>query len=253
MGAPTKLVRKTTLVPQDSNHLPVYTLTFQIPRDHKFSGRAQPLQNVRIDMGDVVKMVIPNYKPKSYSMSALREEEGEFDVTLKVYPNGRASGYLDRLKVGSVTNAFGMRSGRTRNPGRFFGAVAYGVGITEILPVAAAELAKGDAEKVVVLWANRTMGDTFWHDRIKHLEEKYGDRFEMVYILSREDPPPRMLQGRINPTVLQSVFEPRLAEAKIDRKDARFLAVGTKEMIYETGQMFGSIGFPMSRHELLPK
>ena len=70
---------------------------------------------VRLDMGDVVKMVIPNYKPKSYSISALRRDE--FDVTLKVYPDGRASGFLDRLTVGDQVQSFGMSAGRLYNPG----------------------------------------------------------------------------------------------------------------------------------------
>ena len=38
---------------------------------------------VRIDHGDVVKVIIPDYKPKSYSMSCKRANE--FDITVKVY------------------------------------------------------------------------------------------------------------------------------------------------------------------------
>merc|ERR1719414_2424611 len=100
-------------------------------------------------------------------MSALRLTENEFDITFKVYPNGRASGFLNRLEIGDYINTFGLRKGRTRNPGKFFGGVAYGVGITEILPVAEAELEKGDAEKVVVLWASRTLADTFWYEKVE--------------------------------------------------------------------------------------
>merc|ERR1712176_702004 len=100
----------------------------------------------RLELGDVVKMVIPNYKPKSYSMSALREDE--FDVTLKVYPNGRASGFLDRLEIGQSINSFGLTKGKTRNVGDYVGVIAYGVGITEGLPVARAELEKDDAKTV---------------------------------------------------------------------------------------------------------
>jgi hypothetical protein len=98
-GVPTKLIKKITLVEESPDHLPIHTLTFEIPRGAKFTGFAQPHSEVRLDMGDVVKMVIPNYKSKSYSMSALRDNE--FDVTFKVYPNGRASGFLDRLEIHS--------------------------------------------------------------------------------------------------------------------------------------------------------
>ena len=48
---------------------------------------------------------------------------------------------------------------------KYVGVVTYGVGITEALPVAEAELKKGDADSVRLLCASRTMADTFWHDR----------------------------------------------------------------------------------------
>lgn len=261
-GVPTKLIRKTLLVERGVDRLPVYTLTFEIPRGHSFSGRAQPLENVRIDFGEVVKMVIPNYKPKSYSMSALRESENEFDVTLKIYPNGRASGHLDRLQIGESVHAFGLKNSKVRNPGKFFGGIAYGVGITEILPVARFELEKGDAERVVVFWASRTLADTFWHDQIKELKEKYKEKFEIVYIFSREKTetteqthlPTGALHGRIDSSVLKQVFEPRLClteTSKLERHEARFLVIGTKAMMRMTEAMLSEIGFPFHKHALL--
>ena len=263
-GVPTTLIRKITLVQpacpinteayNTSSRLAVHTLTFEIPKGHEFSGRACGHDDIRLDYGDVIKMVIPNYKPKSYSLSAIRHDQNEMDVTIKVYPNGRASGFLDRLNIGDSINSFGMQSGRSRNPGKFLGLVAYGVGITEILPVAEAELEKGDAEKVVVLWASRTSDDLFWTDKVKELEEMFPEKFEMVYIFSREESTDEtIMKGRIDPLVLQNVFEPKMEKANIDHKDARFQAVGTKEMIALTGTMLTKIGFPMPSHELLPK
>jgi len=259
-GVPTKLIRKEMLVSASGGNsldrLPVYTLTFEIPSGGEFSGRVQPFENVRIDMGEVVKMVIPNYKPKSYSMSALRASQKEFDVTVKIYPNGRASGHLDRLQIGDTTHAFGMRNlTRVRNPGSFFGGIAYGVAITEILPVARAELEKGDSAKVVVLWASRTRKDLFWKDQIKELEEQYGkERFEMVYIFSREEDEveeERVLYGRINKEVLREVFETRLlGEEGLNREDARFLVIGTKPMMRMTEGLLGEVGYPFSQHAL---
>jgi len=263
-GVPTKLIRKTTLVQPsvpinseeyiNAKHLAVHTLTFEIPQGHTFSGMAIPHNDIRIDLGDVVKMVIPGYKPKSYSLSAIRPEENEMDVTIKVYPNGRASGFLDRLKVGETINSFGMSARKSRNSGKFFGGIAYGVGITEILPVAEYELKKGDAEKVVVLWASRTSEDTFWHEKINQLEQEYPNKFEIVQIYSREESPDAaVLKGRIDPIILQEVFEPRMNEANINKEDARFLAVGTKAMISLTGTMLTKIGYPMPQHSLLKK
>jgi len=244
VGVPTQLVKKKTLVASGPNHLPVHTLTFSIPKEATFTGRAKSHSEVRIDLGDVVKMVIPNYKPKSYSMSALREEE--FDITFKVYPNGRASGYLDRLKVGDEINTFGISAKRVRNPGAYVGIIAYGVGITEGLPIAKEELEKDDAQKVVLLWASRTFNDTFWHDEIVSLVKQYPQKFKIVYIYSREERE-GCLRGRINPEVLQEVFQPT------NKDEARFLSVGTKDMMRMTDGYLASIGYHIPKHVLIPK
>ena len=249
VGVPTKLLKKQTLVKADPKvgRLAVHTLTFEIPpKNATFTGRAKSPSEIRIDLGDVVKMVIPNYKPKSYSVSALRENE--FDVTFKAY-NGRASGYLDRLKVGDVTNTFGLSAGRIRNPGKNVGIIAYGVGITEALPVAQAELEKyDDANEVVLLWASRTSDDTFWHDGIEKLKAKYPTKFKVVHILSREDRRDEgALYGRITPDILKQVFQPT------NRNEARFLSVGTKAMMRMTDDMLSEIGYDMPRNALLPK
>ena len=123
-GRPATVLRKVTHVEAyaETGQLPVHTVTFSRPSS---------LDGLRIDHGDVVKVVIPDFKPKSYSMSA--EREGEFDITFKVYPNGRCSGYLDRLQVGDEVSVF-KRGSKSRNPGSHVGLVAFGVGITEILP-----------------------------------------------------------------------------------------------------------------------
>jgi NAD(P)H-flavin reductase len=248
-GAPTKLIKRKTIIEADGpNRLPVHTLTFAIPNkeDYRasFTGRTKHHSELSIDLADIVKMVIPNYKSKSYSMSMLREHE--FDLTLKVYPNGRASGYLDRMRVGDELNTFGLSGGRIRNPGAYVGIVVYGVGITEGLPVARAELEKGDAKQVVLLWASRTKDDTFWHDEIASLQKEYPKMFKMVNIFSREDRE-GSLHGRVNPAILKQVFQPTNAE------EARFLSVGTKEMMQMTDGYFAEINYKMPKHALIPK
>jgi NAD(P)H-flavin reductase len=250
-GVPTILLKKTSIITadQESGRLPVYTLTFAIPTedpDGALWGPAVIHSEARLDMGDVVKMVIPGYKPKSYSISELRDNE--FDVTFKVYPNGRASGYLDRLTVGGdpVVYSFAKHAARRRNSGSYVGIIVFGVGITEGLPVAKAELEKGDAQKVVLLWASRTMEDTFWHDQLQRLKETYSTKFELVYLLSRQEKD-GCLHGRISPQILEQVFQPP------NKEEARFMSVGTKEMMRIADDMLTSIGYPMPEQHLLPK
>eukprot|EP00548_Thalassiothrix_antarctica_P014734 CAMPEP_0194177662 /NCGR_PEP_ID=MMETSP0154-20130528/11380_1 /TAXON_ID=1049557 /ORGANISM="Thalassiothrix antarctica, Strain L6-D1" /LENGTH=289 /DNA_ID=CAMNT_0038892307 /DNA_START=107 /DNA_END=973 /DNA_ORIENTATION=+ len=273
IGVPTKLVQKTTLVPGTATveafnsdsilTLPVYTLTFEIPCDeYAFTGKAKRHDRLRIDLGDIVKMVIPGYKPKSYSMSALRLQggdeskdencTGEFDVTFKVYPNGRASGYLDSLRVGDEISSFGLHKNKIRHKpldsSSIVGLVAYGVGITEAWPIAKAELDdyNNNESKVVLLWSSRTTKDTFWNDEISEYQQKYPNKFVLVQIFSREKVH-GCLYGRINLDVLRKVFK----EDNEADDGSRFLSVGTKPMMAMTDRMLEEIGFPIPKHALL--
>ena len=65
--------------------------------------------------------------------------------------------------------------------------VAFGVGITEALPMAEAELGKPEAESVRLLWCSKTRPDTFWLDRAAALAAAHAPgRFEMVETFTRE-------------------------------------------------------------------
>lgn len=208
---------------------------------------------VRIDCGDVVKIVIPNFKPKSYSMSA--ERPGEFDVTYKFYPSGRCSGYLNDLKIGDTINVFRLGS-RQRRPGSHVGLIAYGVGITEALPIAAAELAKSEAAHLRLCWASKTHGDMFWHNDIQALLDAYPKRFSVEIIVSRERHEGSR-HGRLSPMLLAEIFDGAWGTAAdgpnaAQRDGVRFLTVGTKPMMRETESMLRQIGyFVPGQHALL--
>lgn len=140
---------------------------------------------------------------------------------------------------------------KSRNPGRFVGIVAFGVGITEALPVAEAEIEQGDAEMVKLLWASRTLADTFWEQRIGALEA--SGKFELVHLFSRETRA-GALHGRVSTQVLKEVFGPSAWPTSNNdtcAADIRFLAVGTKEMMKDAQAMLAEIGYSMPEHALL--
>jgi len=241
-----KLIRKVTVVagevPKEGASrwtLPVYTLTFENPGQDK----TMPSLGCRIDRGDVVKVLIPGYKPKSYSMSAARP--GEFDLTVKVYPGGKCSGYLDSVKVGETVEVFAKGKKERRPGGSHVGLVAFGVGITEALPIAAAELQKG-VHEVHLLWAARTYADMFWHDEIAELQAAH-EAFKVTRILSREDRE-GCLRGRVEARVLEDVFGSWKGNPQ-----ARFLTVGTKEMMRQAEATLTRVGFPWPDCALLAK
>jgi len=223
-----------------------------------------------MDHGDIVKVCVPEgYKShlkngnhynhsvwpqaQSYSMSA--ERPGEFDITFKVYPGGHCSGYLDSVQVGETVEVFPRSRKKQRRPGKYVGVIAYGVGIVEAFPIAKAELEKHDAEHVKLLWASKTIGDTFWQEHFSAACQRYPGRFSMATILSSEQQE-GFLHGRINGQTLSDVFDAswRTAhgeENEADRDRVRFLVVGAKKMVDDTDMMLRKLGYHWMRHSLL--
>ena len=154
--------------------------------------------------------------------------------------------YLHSLAIGDEIQCF-PKGAKKRNAGARVGLVAFGVGITEALPVAAAELEKREAETVKLVWASKTWADTFWHDEIERLLAARGDRFEVTYILSREDRD-GCRRGRVDSKVLAEEFA-----FPGDVAGFRFLSVGTKQMMKEFDAMIQSLGYEYPAHKLFVK
>ena len=151
-GVPTTLLRKTPLVTAAQDRLPVYTLTFAIPSsDDKITpgGKAQPHADIALDLGDVVKMVIPGYKPKSYSVSALRDDE--FDVTdCGVHLSAED---FNELTDKEETILIDMRNHYESEVGHFEGAICPDVDtFRDSLPIIEEDLKEHKEDKNLVMY-----------------------------------------------------------------------------------------------------
>merc|ERR1711865_144653 len=244
-AAPATVVNKSTLVSGNSQgSLPVHTLTLALP--------AGVHLGARVDLGDVLKVVVPGWKPMDYSISAEDPKANTFDITFKVYPGGRTSErYLNKLRVGDSAQVFCMGPfERSAGPVTHVGVIALGVGITEALPIAHAELLRGDTKRVTLLWASRTRDDTFWEDRLEQMAAEHGERFKFVQIFSQEQQE-GALRGRINTDVLKHVFLQDWFPDQAYWKGVRFLTVGTEQMKDDVHAMLEVLGYSMPAHSLL--
>lgn len=129
----------------------------------------------------------------------------------------------------------------------YLGLISFGIGITEIAPVAMSELLDDRVKKVTILWANKFWSDAAWvwkgaaagqTDDVVHRffseQGKYGSRLQIRHILSREERTEACFHGRINPDVLRQAF----LETDTPKQNIKFLAVGTAQMIDDTyGQL----------------
>ena len=75
--------------------------------------------------------------------------------------------------------------------------VAAGSGITPMLSIAATVLANPDAH-VTLLYGNRTSGSVMFTEELSDLKNRYGPRFQMVHVLSREPRDVELFSGRLD-------------------------------------------------------
>eukprot|EP00450_Noctiluca_scintillans_P009091 CAMPEP_0194493520 /NCGR_PEP_ID=MMETSP0253-20130528/11708_1 /TAXON_ID=2966 /ORGANISM="Noctiluca scintillans" /LENGTH=300 /DNA_ID=CAMNT_0039334517 /DNA_START=39 /DNA_END=941 /DNA_ORIENTATION=- len=234
---------------------PVWRVTFDLHRPEAVLG-------VNLGLGEHVKIALPDgwlcpqskkgTKPRSYSPTSDPLRPGSFDLTVKHYEEGCASAYIASLQPGdSVMMSRGWPLPADwimkRRAGTHVGLVALGVGITEAVWVARAELQHG--AEVKLLYANRRLSDRLMREELQQLRQEYPDRFELQDIVSRE-PEDRDVgeawRGRPDMTILARFFP----WAKV--AGARFLVVGTKPMKKDLYAKINSLGFSDSR-QLLKK
>jgi NAD(P)H-flavin reductase len=265
---PFKLIAAQTLVEAERGaagggavvRYAVRRLTFALPPPA--DGGTTSLASLGFDLGlgDFVQVQAPGGFPprvRAYSPASPEGRAGSFDLVVKCY-GGQVSGHLEELEVGETALLSGpgpvpwmqlRRSssggGSGGDGGAPIGLVAFGVGITEALPVARSELERGggsqgsgSANTVTLLWANRGWADVFWRQELEAMQEKYGrERFAVVHALSREQPRGGCEHGRVDRALLQRVF------AEFDRTRTRFLVVGTKAMKKSAVAHLAALGF----------
>jgi hypothetical protein len=259
-------------------------LTFELPR-------GVSLQSLGIDigLGDFVRMrpfteedkkLVENPAGgRAYSPVYSPDVEGKFGMIVKAYgPDEKVVGMSSLLKhtpVGTeilVANQTEHVFWKERNRGYYcnernvepgnegsysLGLIAFGIGITEIAPVALSELLDPRVKQVTILWANKCWSDADWVWKDAHAHEeslvhkffaeqgKHGARLRIKHILSRETRPEATFHGRINSDVLKAAF----MEDSIPTDEMRFLSVGTTAMTNFAYEQLAGLGLDISMGE----
>lgn len=124
-------------------------------------------------------------------------------VGVKAVPDGVFSRYaLQRLAVGDVLDvappagSFGVDVDPTRS--RHVAGVVAGSGITPVLGIARAVLAAEPGSRVTLLFGNRSTRDVMFVEDLFDLRDRYGARFRLLNVLSREEQGSELLSGRID-------------------------------------------------------
>jgi cytochrome-b5 reductase len=206
-----------TLVCRDDISSDVACFTFALPDASKSLGLPTcACILVRTVLADGEVVVRP-YTPVSTNC-----EVGMFVLMVKRYPNGKMSGYMHALQLGSrmafqhltvnvkIQYPFGRR--------RRIGMIAGGTGITPCLQALHALLAlPGDDAEISLLYGSRTASDLLAYETLQRWAASYTKRLAVRCILSAE--PETSLwkgaRGRIGSPLIEEFLPPPSSDCLI--------------------------------------
>jgi ring-1,2-phenylacetyl-CoA epoxidase subunit PaaE len=93
--------------------------------------------------------------------------------------------------------------------------IAAGSGITPMLSIASTVLANPGSE-VTLLYGNRTTGSVMFAEELADLKNRYGPRFDLVHVLSREPRDVELFSGRLEPERLRTLLTTLVPLAVVD-------------------------------------
>lgn len=120
--------------------------------------------------------------------------------------------------------------------------IAAGSGITPMLSIAATMLVNPETE-VVLLYGNRHTRSVMFAEEIADLKDRYGARFHVVHVLSREPREVELFSGRLDADRLRAIFGAVVPIAGVDH----FWLCGPYGMVTDAEFVLGELGVDPKR------
>jgi ring-1,2-phenylacetyl-CoA epoxidase subunit PaaE len=93
--------------------------------------------------------------------------------------------------------------------------IAAGSGITPMLSIATSVLRNPDSQ-LTLLYGNRTSSSVMFAEELADLKNRYGPRFGLMHVLSREPRDVELFSGRLEPDRLRSILTALVPLAAVD-------------------------------------
>ena len=176
---------------------------------------------------------------RSYSISSGRGDG--LRVAVKQIPDGKFSTYantgLSVEQTMEVMPPAGNFILKNQESGKTSVFVAAGSGITPILSMIKETLSNTE-ENVALIYGNKNLTSVIYQSEIESLIHTYQDRFQMHYVISRDESF-EGLKGRINAEIVRTVSE----DLDINSISGVYLC-GPEEMVKNTSTEFEFMGVP---------
>ena len=171
---------------------------------------------------------------RPYTPTTSDDNQGYFDLVIKIYSNGKMTQYLDKLEIGHTIEVSGPSGNliykdnglfdiRTRKPEPFvtrhvrhLGLIAGGTGITPMYQILN-EILKEQTSivpgqhvdiKIWLLFANQTEEDILLREELEQLAASNSDRFKLWYTVDRNNEEWKYSKGFINDLMLKEHMPP---------------------------------------------
>jgi len=138
-------------------------------------------------------------------------------VGVRLIPGGRFSEWLvnevrpgDEIEVQTPRGSF-----RAQPDGGRHLLIAAGSGITPMVSIASTVLTH-PASRVTLLYGNRTTSSVMFAEELADLKNRYGPRFELVHVLSREPRDVELFSGRLSGDRLRELLRVLVPLAAVD-------------------------------------
>jgi ring-1,2-phenylacetyl-CoA epoxidase subunit PaaE len=183
---------------------------------------------------------------RSYSICS-GVDDGELRVAIKKVPGGRFSVWAnERLTAGDAIDVM-TPEGRfftalDAGQARHYVAFASGSGITPVLSLARTTLAREPKARFTLVYGNRRLATTMFHEALWELKDRYLARFALYNVFSREEQEAELLNGRIDGAKARAFLE---ALVPVDDIDEAFVC-GPASMIDEVEAALIAAGLPRS-------
>lgn len=157
---------------------------------------------------------------RSYSISS-SPGEGEIRVGVKEIPDGRFSTFANRrLKVGDVLNTLAPRGRFVVNTDsqnkKHYVSFCAGSGVTPIISMMKHVLETEPNSKFTCFYGNRYASTIIYLDEINELKNRFPERLEMHYVMSKEEMGSDFFRGRIDKEKIERfcevLFDPMLVD-----------------------------------------
>ncbi len=185
---------------------------------------------------------------RSYSICSAVQDE-RLRIAIKRIPGGRFSNWANEHIVPGAEVEMLAPAGHfnlplsPEAPPRHYVLFAAGSGITPILSIVKTTLLAEPRSRVTLFYGNRASSSVIFKEELEDLKDTFLERFNLCFILSREQQDIDLFNGRIDRTKVEALLEHWVDPADID---AAFIC-GPHSMMEEVHAALIAHGVPKER------